>query len=309
MASTTTIVVTSSSSSTETITTLAMTTIFTPPADCSSSWTYEPYSQNQVSNGLLMQNCVAADPTCFPSGYSHAGRQLITAHVYSPGWCPMGYTSADMVIAQSTTTAFCCLSNFDWVSFTTPQEWGLATFAGCYSMFPSTSSTIVTVRQSDISTQVTGPITMWAQPIKIELQSSDSSLFVTASATSSTSTTPTTTVAEPASTTSVASSTVPATSTSSSATNNSSSGLTSGAEVGIGVGVGVGALSLIIGIVFLILRHYKMRRKQAPIVDAQYPYYYGGELVNTGKFRQMAPAELATSPGGGNHTNIHELVA
>ncbi|GKZ56222.1 hypothetical protein AnigIFM49718_001447 [Aspergillus niger] len=150
---------------------------------------------------------------------------------------------------------------------------------------------------------------MWAQPIKIELQSSDSSLFVTASATSSTSTTPTTTVAEPASTTSVASSTVPATSTSSSATNNSSSGLTSGAEVGIGVGVGVGALSLIIGIVFLILRHYKMRRKQAPIVDAQYPYYYGGELVNTGKFRPMAPAELATSPGGGNHTNIHELVA
>lgn len=93
-------------------TTLAMSSIFTPPASCSSSWTYEPQGANDVPNGLLMQNVVAndnADPACFPSGYSQYGRVRPTI-AYSPGYCPGGYTSADLVIHSSATTAMCCLS-------------------------------------------------------------------------------------------------------------------------------------------------------------------------------------------------------
>lgn len=93
-------------------TTLAMSSIFTAPASCSSSWTYEPQGANDVPNGLLMQNAATkdnADPACFPSGYSQYGRIRPTI-AYSPGYCPGGYTSADLVIHSPATTAMCCPS-------------------------------------------------------------------------------------------------------------------------------------------------------------------------------------------------------
>ncbi|KAI3009023.1 hypothetical protein CBS147346_2458 [Aspergillus niger] len=301
---TTTTASTTSSVDTATITTLAMSTVYTPPASCSSSWTYEAEAANDVPNGLLMQNCVSADTGCFPSGFSHNGRVIGTDMVYSPGWCPMGYTSADMVISQAVTTAVCCISGFSYFTELEYQALGTLTYAGCISTLPSSSSTIVTVRQTDISTQVTGPITMWAQPIRIEVQATDVSLFVTTTSTSSS--TASTTVAEPASTNSIVSPT--STATESSSAENASNGLSTGAEVGIGVGVGVGALCLLIGIAFLILRHYKLKRK-ARIANAQYPYYYGGELVTPKKARQSGPSELPTTAENGNHTNIHELYA
>lgn len=93
-------------------TTLSMSSLFTPPASCSSSWTFEPSAANHIKNGLLLQNAHAsdnADPACFPSGYSQYERTQATI-LYSPGYCPVGYTSADLVIHSPVTTAICCLS-------------------------------------------------------------------------------------------------------------------------------------------------------------------------------------------------------
>ncbi|EEQ90457.1 uncharacterized protein BDCG_05577 [Blastomyces dermatitidis ER-3] len=70
----------------------------------------------------------------------------------------------------------------DYEYMTALMENGTAIYAGCTRHKLFTGTTIVTVRQktADSSTQVTGPITMLAQPITIQLPSSDSSLFVTA---------------------------------------------------------------------------------------------------------------------------------
>ena len=94
------------------IETLSMLTVFTPPTSCSSSWTYEPSQANQVSGGLLVQNAASsdgADPSCFPPGWNHFGRKTVN-QVYSPGYCPVGYTSASVGVVEPITTAICCLS-------------------------------------------------------------------------------------------------------------------------------------------------------------------------------------------------------
>ncbi|KAJ5329988.1 hypothetical protein N7541_005771 [Penicillium brevicompactum] len=275
---------------TDTITTLAMSSQFTPPASCSSSWTFEPSGANGISNGLLLQNAHAsdgADPSCFPSGYSQYERNEPTI-VYSPGFCPTGYTSADLVIHGPTTTAICCLSDFKYLTIPTRGT----TFAGCTSMFPSSSSTIVTVRQvSTESTQVSGPITMWAQPIQVQLQESDSSLFVTATTTSgSTSATATgTTSSSPTATDG---------SGSGDSSDSGSGGLSTGASIGIGVGVGVGALIVIAGLAF-----WFFRRRQAQKSTASNPPYVSvnPEPSELGGSSQVAPS---STPG---HTTMSEL--
>ena len=93
------------------LTTLSLTSVFTPPASCSSSWwTYENSGYNSVSNGLLIQNAVAEIQTeCFPPDWANFGRAQAT-QVYSPGWCPAGYTTAADQMGRAVTTATCCLS-------------------------------------------------------------------------------------------------------------------------------------------------------------------------------------------------------
>lgn len=127
--------------------------------------------------------------------------------------------------------------------------------------FPSGNSTIVTVRQDHgSSTQVTGPVTMWAQPILVEVESSELSLFVPA----------TTTAPSPSSETVRSSSTTRYQSTeatTASATNlPSSSGLSTGAKAEIGVGAGIGALgtAALIAAIFL----FRRRKQSKPRVEA-----------------------------------------
>ncbi|KUM65827.1 hypothetical protein ACN42_g1271 [Penicillium freii] len=238
-------------------TTLAMSSIFTAPASCSSSWTYEPEAANNVRNGILLQNAVAndnADPACFPSGYSQYGRIRPTI-AYSPGYCPGGYTSADLVIHNPATTAICCPSNFSY--YEEPRD-STTTYGGCISHFPSSSSTIVTVRQvSQESTQVNGPVTMWAQPIQIQLQASDSSLFVSATTTSDTTASGQTT-ATTSSTQTGPTSPNPATPTGANpaapGTGTETSGLSTGARIGVGVGVGAAGLIIIAALAFWLFR-------------------------------------------------------
>ncbi|CAG8184193.1 unnamed protein product [Penicillium salamii] len=274
-----------------TITTLAMSSRFTAPASCSNSWTFEPSGANGISNGLLLQNAHAsdnADAACFPSGYSQYERNQPSI-VYSPGYCPGGYTSADLVIHDPITTAICCPSDFEYLTILTRG----GTFAGCTSMFPKTSSTIVTVRQvSAESTQVSGPITMWAQPIEVHLQESDSSLFVSATTTSNS--------ASPTGTQTSTSGSATPTGGDSGSGDSSSSGLSTGASIGIGVGVGVGALIILAGLGF-----WFFRRRQAKKSSVSNPPYVS---VNPEPSELGGSSQAAASSTPG-HTTMSEMDA
>jgi hypothetical protein len=87
-----------------------LTTIFTPPSTCSSSWTYEAEVFNSVPGGLLLQNALPnyRDTECFPSGFDYAGRVPDTIDVFSPGARPMGYTTATESFNSGATLAVCC---------------------------------------------------------------------------------------------------------------------------------------------------------------------------------------------------------
>lgn len=91
--------------------TLPLSSIFTPPPDCASSWTYEGPYYNDETNGVLMQNLLQydIDTTCFPSSWLQYGRAGTIAQLYSPGWCPVGYSTAQEGVNGATTTAVCCL--------------------------------------------------------------------------------------------------------------------------------------------------------------------------------------------------------
>jgi hypothetical protein len=91
-------------------TTVALTTIFTPPSSCISSWTYEAELYNTVPEGLLIQNDLSQslDTACFPTGFIYNGRVPDPIEVFSPGACPVGYTTATESFSDGTTLAVCC---------------------------------------------------------------------------------------------------------------------------------------------------------------------------------------------------------
>jgi beta-lactamase regulating signal transducer with metallopeptidase domain len=160
-------------------------------------------------------------------------------------------------------------------------------------MLPSDSSTIVTVRQvSGESTQVSGPITMWAQPIQIQLQATDSSLFTTATSTSAS-----------ASNSATATATSTSTSASGAPSSSSSSGLSQGASIGIGVGVGVGGALIIAALAFWFFR----RRKTKKNMDQSYQRAGHPEASELGgSSQQTAPESVGTHT---RSTNPSELAA
>ncbi|KAJ5921325.1 hypothetical protein N7466_009651 [Penicillium verhagenii] len=218
--------------------TIPLTTIFTPPADCSSSWTFEGYRYNGETSGLLLQNAFSAsmDASCFPPDFNHAGRNTAGDPVFSPGMCPHGYTTnPSPTIVGPNTKATCCLSGFYFQTVEGIQ--------GCVSTY--TGTTFVAARAGgspspDYTTSKTasGTIRMWGQPITIMYQASDLSIYPTSAYTSSSSP------------------------SSSSAAASSSNTLSTGAKAGIAVGSVVGAL-LLFGVGLFWWRSRKeMRRPQ-----------------------------------------------
>ena len=87
-----------------------MTALFTPPPSCASHWTYERELFNSVPGGLLLQDAIVSktDKNCFPTGFDGWGRAPSFIQVFSPGACPIGYTTANNLYALGTTTAVCC---------------------------------------------------------------------------------------------------------------------------------------------------------------------------------------------------------
>jgi hypothetical protein len=136
---------------------------------------------------------------------------------------------------------------------------------GCISQFSGT--TTVSARGNTSEIQVSGDISMWAQPITVEFQDRDLSLFgsatddgsssdPTSGGTVSTVDLPTPTTSDPDST---SSSTSSPDSSVTPTQGPSSSGLSTAAQAGIGVGVGLAALALIAALSFFIRR----RRRNA----------------------------------------------
>ena len=142
-------------------------------------------------------------------------------------------------------------------------------FAGCVNQYPTDSVTSVTARTNStdlIGVTITGPITMWAQPITVEYQNSDLSLF-TSVPSAAPSTTPT---ASPGASPPL-SSHMTATQIGSSGGTSSPSSLSTGDKVGIGIGVTIGSLVLLIGLaIFIFLRKKRVKDvvKQNPSNDA-----------------------------------------
>lgn len=87
----------------------ALTTIFTPPSSCRTHWTYEASFYNSVSGGLLLQNALSSslDTACFPPSFSNAGRASVS-QIYSPGQCPIGYSTPAQYVNGAITTLVCC---------------------------------------------------------------------------------------------------------------------------------------------------------------------------------------------------------
>lgn len=168
---------------------------------------------------------------------------------------------------------------------------GNAVFAGCTSMLPSSSSTTVGVRQDPgQNTQVTGVVTMWAQPITVELRASDSSLFVPSTTSPGASTD-----AQPTSTTSQSSGTA------ASSTESRSSGLSTGAGIGVGVGVGVGGLAMFAALGLWLLRRHR-KNKTLPTAPYDWPRPY---ITAQPRIKQEYPSEL--SADGARKPIMYEL--
>ncbi|OQD90020.1 hypothetical protein PENANT_c002G07112 [Penicillium antarcticum] len=202
-----------------------------------------------------------------------------------------------MVIHNPVTTAQCCPSNFEYLTMSMGED---STYAGCTSMFPSSSSTIVTVRQvSDESTQVSGPITMWAQPLQIQVEATDSSLFTTATSTSAS--------AASSSTATTSSTSSPASTSDASSSSSSSSGLSQSASIGIGVGVGVGGALIIAALAFWFFRRRKAQKETPKGMQPSYQRSAHPEASELGgSSQQTAPESVGTFT---RSTNPSELAA
>ena len=302
-----------------TVTITAMSAIFTPPPDCTNSWTYEDALYNSVPGGLLIQNMdsVSLDSTCFPASFSGNGRAPSSIQVYSPGACPSGYATPGQFQNSFTTTAICCPSSYSYgstystINFFTSSS---VLFMGCISQFSGT--TTVSARGNSSQIAVSGAISMWAQPITVQFQQRDLSLFGSSTSTSSS----TTSSGQPTSGGSILTTDLPAptadpaqqTTSSSSAPSDSSTStsLSTAAQAGIGVGVAVLALSLVGFLLFFIIRRRRLRRSAMVVgggqgADGKEPmrqYGQGGAGAAAWERRELdgsAAAEYRTELDGG----------
>ena len=198
---------------------IPLTTVVTPPAICSSSWTYETEFFNGVPGGLLLQNALLRFLNC-------AGKAPDTIDIFSPGACSNSYTTVIESFSSGTTLAVYCPDYTGYCNSTPFDKWlrrdsdfiytsilsqkdqfntTSVVWAGCLSTYyPDQGTTTVAARSSIDnsglnSTTVAGPILMWGQPISVGFQQKDLALFITTKSTSTSSrlSTSTSTSAQP----------------------------------------------------------------------------------------------------------------
>lgn len=160
----------------------------------------------------------------------------------------------------------------------------MITFTGCLNTFPKGSKTTVAEGSNGVigTVTVTGPLTMWAQPIVIAYQSSDLSHFVTTTTTTSA---PTST---PLTTSSPSGASLPTTSSAP----TSDSGLSRGALAGIIVSAVVLCCAFLGSLVWLILRHRRRGSPHAGIAAVESDARFLGQVNVLVGLDSRAVAEL-----------------
>nr|POE74713.1 hypothetical protein CFP56_37244 [Quercus suber] len=320
----------------------SMTAIFTPPASCSSHWTYEPQTANSVAGGLLIQDAQYQlnDFDCQPPGFKGWGRAPDFIQVFSPGVCPDGYTTANEGFSDSTTTAVCCPSsdtnpsNFGYTTLLSSVNLGdkTALYFGCTSTFPADAGFTTAFAEVDgfsssldgtttKFTSVSGPVTMWGQPITVAFQQADLAIF-SPSATSTSGSTSSSSSSSSSSSTTMSGTAAAASATTTSSSANSS--LSGGAIAGIIIGAAA-VLGLLIGAaLFFRARRHKSAAAAAATTPPmsgphgaegtyyapdksgyQQPYYDGQQqqqqaFLSDPKYADAPPsqpAELHSEPG------------
>lgn len=182
-------------------------------------------------------------------------------------------------------------------------------FAGCTSIYSAEyGSTVVPARaEQDLNiTTVTGPLIMWGQPISIEFQERDLTLFTTGTATG-TSSGPSN--AQPANTSTRS---TPQATDSSLPIASTDSGLSTGAKAGIGIAVAIGVLAIVMAVAFVILRRRKVAKNLRGQVVTKTDHWQRKELDGSpyrGELAGSSPQqELAGSIVGPGDKHVHARV-
>ncbi|KAJ5173026.1 hypothetical protein N7492_005619 [Penicillium capsulatum] len=256
-----------------------LTTVFTPPASCSSLHWVSSKCLESTCKGIY--NIVAAtDSDCYPSGWA------TSATGFSPGLsCPANWSvgTSNVVVlgvGATETHATCCPTGYT-VAKSSPQVW--YTPEPCMSISKGTTIidyTVVGVTPSS-TTRVTykNPI-VHAYPVGLTYRSTDSA---------SPSTSPPSTSPPSASAT--------ATAADAAAAGTSSGGLSTGAKAGIGVGVAVAGLIIIVLGCFMFLRSRKNQKGAAQATAvAPAPAPAPGPGPGPGPGQASAPTSYSPGP-------------
>lgn len=159
-----------------------------------------------------------------------------------------------MLIRSSSFTYFSTITTIDNFSPASPML-----FAGCLSTWTG-GQTVVSTRSGDseidpsVTVTVSGPVTMWGQPIEVAIQDKDVSLFTTSTSSSITSST-----AQPSSTASASATSTGVSPPAQSAlfpSLDDSSGLSTGAVAGIAV------VAVVFGVTLLALLLWFLRSRR-----------------------------------------------
>jgi hypothetical protein len=108
-------------------------------------------------------------------------------------------------------------------------------------------------------TTITGVVMMWGQPISVEFQQQDLTLFTTSTSTSASVSTSTSTTAQPSNTVTQPYASPTVTTIPSSAL---ASGLSVGAKAGIAIAAAIGGVMILASLVFLLLRRRSVANRQ-----------------------------------------------
>ncbi|CAK1360167.1 unnamed protein product [Cercospora beticola] len=234
----------------------ALTTPFSPAADCFGS----TYSIADGSNDTTDSTVIGTPGITFStlrhgytsSCYPEGGLSAIFEPPYyggwfEPGYCPNGFTTVSAKITNGATTAVCC-----------PSSWSLDTIFGGERVYCArTGSATLSVDGGSIS--VTDYIAQGVRGFKVRQESRYETVFasltgVTSSA--SASSTNSNTVSPGASVHSTPASTSAGTST----PDPPGPSLSTGAKAGIGVGASLGALLLVVGILLFFRRRNQAQK-------------------------------------------------
>lgn len=283
----------------------ALTTIFTPPASCSSLITWDGSLFWQ--GGIFQTN----DPSCYPDTF-----KSILYSYYSPGLCPYGWTSAGSRTGPGDgvntveSIAMCCPKGYK-VQFTEPVPgskgmYCQTSFSGVLTNVYSTSflgdgsapdnPPLQTLTAADIS-----PAVGWQDVIQVRWASTDTDILSIMASTSSdqATTSPISSTNGPAATLSIASSTsaaVPLSTTSSQiglTSNRMSGGIIAGIIIGaIASGVALFMLGFFIGLKRRRPQIQDIVQRSPRIEDVKYQLHGDSTIPNELGHHEKQPVEL-----------------